>query len=383
MNLLNMAKRGDNNLELVAKHIVRNSVISNLLKPGLCNTFPLSDKLVFSRRMVNGLAYRGWDLDASQDVYIKLKTPLVFYPFNEFKKFTGWQVMALDSTMVERDFLLELIEVNTGDVIESSSLSMQRHLQPVMFPYPKGRIDSPEAYDLKISVRPGETGRAFLAVHKILDRCEVIKQCTGRGVEIGPGLNPQILPDAKTEVTYLEQSKPQDWDTLYNMGRKKIDPRLWKNYQLGEADNIPFPDESLDFIFSSHVFEHLANPIGYLESWRRKLKNDGRVVAIIPDVAGSKDYVHRPCNLDSMKREYEAGDMKPALHHYERWAKYRAPGESAEKYFKMGRSIHVHFYTNENMVELLSYAVDKLNYSSFSIQHTPNHKDFYFVLNAG
>ena len=35
---------------------------------------------------------------------------------------------------------------------------------------------------------------------------------------------------------------------------------------------MPVPDNSLDFIFGSHVFEHLANPIGHLKRWHAKLK---------------------------------------------------------------------------------------------------------------
>lgn len=378
MNLLNMARRGDNNLELVAGHIIRNSLVSNLLKPAIVNKFSPGDKIVFSRRVIDGVAYRGLDIDASSKVHVKLKSPLLFFPFCESVEYTGWQLMALDSPMVGEEFSLELID--SDKVIISSSLTMGGQLQPVKFPYPTGEFDSPQKYDLKLHIQSKKTGRAFLAVHRILDRHEVITQCTGLGVEIGPGLNPQIMPGPETDVTYLEQSSPEDWDALYNAGKKKVDSDLWRNYKLGEADNIPFPDNSLDFIFSSHVFEHLANPIGHLEYWRSKLKKGGKVVAIIPDVAGSKDYVHRPCSLDSLKEEYTGGDMKPDLSHYERWAKYRAPNEPAEKYLEMGRSIHVHFYSAGNMRDLLSYAVEKLGYRDFQLIHAPNHKDFYFVL---
>ena len=43
-------------------------------------------------------------------------------------------------------------------------------------------------------------------------------------------------------------------------------------------------------------------------------------------------------------------------------------------------SIHVHFYDAANMQVLLDHAVREAGYGDFTIMHTPNHKDFYFVL---
>jgi hypothetical protein len=43
-------------------------------------------------------------------------------------------------------------------------------------------------------------------------------------------------------------------------------------------------------------------------------------------------------------------------------------------------SIHVHYYDNLNCQMLLDFAVRELGYADYIIEHTPNHKDFYFVL---
>ena len=59
-------------------------------------------------------------------------------------------------------------------------------------------------------------------------------------------------------------------------------------------------DGSLGFIFSSHVFEHLANPLGHLEHWYAKLRHGGLIVGIVPDVGGSKDYVFEPCSVTGL-----------------------------------------------------------------------------------
>jgi 2-polyprenyl-3-methyl-5-hydroxy-6-metoxy-1,4-benzoquinol methylase/glycosyltransferase involved in cell wall biosynthesis len=48
------------------------------------------------------------------------------------------------------------------------------------------------------------------------------------------------------------------------------------------ADNIPVPDRSEDFIVSSHLVEHLPNPIGAFVEWDRILRDGGYVFMIVP-----------------------------------------------------------------------------------------------------
>jgi 2-polyprenyl-3-methyl-5-hydroxy-6-metoxy-1,4-benzoquinol methylase/glycosyltransferase involved in cell wall biosynthesis len=48
------------------------------------------------------------------------------------------------------------------------------------------------------------------------------------------------------------------------------------------ADNIPVPDRSEDFIVSSHLVEHMPNPIGAFVEWDRILRDGGYVFMIVP-----------------------------------------------------------------------------------------------------
>ena len=43
------------------------------------------------------------------------------------------------------------------------------------------------------------------------------------------------------------------------------------------------PPTKYDFIVTSHVIEHIANPINAIKNWLNLLKNDGYVLSIIPD----------------------------------------------------------------------------------------------------
>ena len=51
---------------------------------------------------------------------------------------------------------------------------------------------------------------------------------------------------------------------------------------VGEADNIPLPDASQDYVISSHVVEHLPDPVGAFFEWQRVLKDGGIVFMILP-----------------------------------------------------------------------------------------------------
>lgn len=355
MNLFNMAQREDKNLAL-----------SQSVKP--------------SKRKVDGELYRGFDLAPSDSPQLRLENALGWHPFRERTEVTGWSIKSLNKNHGNSHLEISLCEQD-GKVLASKKVSLGSQLVAVPFPIPFTTSNHPQDLHLTIKLLGPERIRAFMAIHKVLDRADLIKLCQGTGVEIGPGTNPQILPGRTVDVSYIEQSSPEDWNRLYNdTGKYPVNPKLWSRYQIGEAHTLPVIDNSLDFIFSSHVFEHLANPIGHLEYWHKKLTSHGRIIAIVPDVAGCKDYVFQPCPLSDFLEEYESDNMEPNLSHYVRWAKYRAPGKNAEEFYIAKRSIHVHFYTYRNIAKLLQYAVDNLDYSQFYIRHTPNHKDFYFLL---
>lgn len=52
---------------------------------------------------------------------------------------------------------------------------------------------------------------------------------------------------------------------------------------FGDATSLPFHDNSLDYVASSHVLEHLANPIAAFKEWHRVLRHSGIIYMIIPD----------------------------------------------------------------------------------------------------
>lgn len=61
-----------------------------------------------------------------------------------------------------------------------------------------------------------------------------------------------------------------------------------------EAHDLPFGDDSQDYIISSHVFEHLPNPITALREWQRVIKDGGYVFMIVPLPDALPDDIGRP-----------------------------------------------------------------------------------------
>ena len=182
-------------------------------------------------------------------------------------------------------------------------------------------------------------------------------------------------------VSYLEQMPPEEWNRLYNGGGKyQTRPELWDNYIVGDAHDLPVADASLDFIFSSHVFEHLANPIGHLRRWRTKLRPGGKLICVVPYLNGTKDAIQERSTMAEWLAEDEAELWKPALHHYMRHLRRTADDKKLQAAMNRDESIHVHYYDNINCQLILDHAVQALGYADYMIEHTPNHKDFHFIL---
>src|ERR1700722_5966083 len=59
------------------------------------------------------------------------------------------------------------------------------------------------------------------------------------------------------------------------------------------ADLAEVADESYDFILSSHMLEHSANPLKALHAWRRVLRPNGSIILLLPNKRWTFDH-NRP-----------------------------------------------------------------------------------------
>ena len=70
-----------------------------------------------------------------------------------------------------------------------------------------------------------------------------------------------------------------------------------KQFVAEGADLAEIPDESYDFILSSHMLEHSANPLRALQAWRRVLRPAGSIVLLLPNKRWTFDHIRPVTSL--------------------------------------------------------------------------------------
>jgi SAM-dependent methyltransferase len=113
------------------------------------------------------------------------------------------------------------------------------------------------------------------------------KYCRGIGAEFGPGSqNPFYLDNClkiapSDGVGYIYENDLIDW-SFYLIEQEKISSSTEKIDIVGDMQNIPLKDGSMDYFISSHVIEHEPNPIKAFLNISSKLKSNGIAFFIFP-----------------------------------------------------------------------------------------------------
>jgi SAM-dependent methyltransferase len=75
---------------------------------------------------------------------------------------------------------------------------------------------------------------------------------------------------------------------------------------IAEATDLQnLPANAYDFVLSSHVLEHIANPIQALKQWICLLRNEGLLVLFLPDKYRTFDHRRPITSLEHMIEDYE------------------------------------------------------------------------------
>lgn len=137
------------------------------------------------------------------------------------------------------------------------------------------------------------------------------KYCIGQGIEIGAAAhNPFRLKDCKI----LAGSDRLDWwrQSELDMCGEYIKPDY-----IGDAEHIPVEDNIFNYVITSHVIEHVPNPIAAFIEWNRVLKNNGIVFMIFPKRDSDPNDINRPINnvCDFVKQYNENLPLNDHKHH--------------------------------------------------------------------
>lgn len=236
--------------------------------------------------------------------------------------------------------------------------------------------------------RGASSGSVLLGISEALSlRQDLFEYARGNGIEIGPGMSPQVLPSKEVDVRYLEQYPLDKWMAMYGKKYAGNVPeqvrKLWDRYIVGDAQRLEnIPDGSLDFIFSSHVFEHLVNPLGTLEVWHKKLRRGGHVLGVVPDANNCFDLRQPLSREEDWLGEWRSGTWTFQEHHYEKWVRYTAPDVTTASLRERGYAIHAHYYTPATFGRLLQLATEHLGYANYLVRSCRNSKDFVWLVQA-
>ncbi len=95
-------------------------------------------------------------------------------------------------------------------------------------------------------------------------------------VGTGTGFLAILLAELGHEVVGVDLS-----EGMLRVAEEKAERKgLRIKFEIGDAENLHFPDESFDAVICRHLLWTLPNPEKAVEEWRRVVRAGGRVVAI-------------------------------------------------------------------------------------------------------
>ena len=80
---------------------------------------------------------------------------------------------------------------------------------------------------------------------------------------------------------------------------------------VANGDHLPFDDNQLDFVISSHVIEHFYDPIAAINEWLRVTKHGGFVFMIIPHKDRTDDLNEKETTADELIQRHNCNN-RPA-----------------------------------------------------------------------
>jgi len=89
-------------------------------------------------------------------------------------------------------------------------------------------------------------------------------------------------------------------DTSFKLAEIRLVGRALHVDIVARAEELPLLDGSVDFVLSSHVLEHLWQPVAALREWARVTRPGGYVFAIIPHPDRTFDKGRPPTTLAEM-----------------------------------------------------------------------------------
>ena len=134
-----------------------------------------------------------------------------------------------------------------------------------------------------------------------------------KGVEIGAGACNNYFLDA------INVDRWGGDDTPYKEMERRIVFHVAKVDVVAPGDDLPFEDDSQDFVFSSHVIEHFPDPIGALLEWQRVARR--YVVLVVPHKERTFDVDRAPSTVAELVERHATGFTSEEDTHWSVWTR--------------------------------------------------------------
>lgn len=191
-------------------------------------------------------------------------------------------------------------------------------------------------------------------------------QTDGIGVEIGAFKSP------------VPGIKPFYVDRFAEYAGEKCLAEFW-----GDACHLPFHDDSLDYVVTSHVLEHVANPVAALVEWHRVLRSGGIMYLVVPDRRFTFDHPREPTEPEHMWADFTRSTTQSDATHIDEfldrvdWTRYHptltpegiiAHREDMRRAYhiavggKTEINIHFHVFEPGNLRALVELAAQRLGH---------------------
>ncbi len=102
-----------------------------------------------------------------------------------------------------------------------------------------------------------------------------------------------------------------DMNTIFKLEEERMCGEKLPVDVVSPGDRLPLDDGSLDYVISSHVLEHLFDPIRAIKEWFRVIREDGYIYMIIPKPDAIPTEDRPPTSLQELLDRHE-GRMKPS-----------------------------------------------------------------------
>ncbi|MDE2440230.1 MAG: methyltransferase domain-containing protein [Betaproteobacteria bacterium] len=203
----------------------------------------------------------------------------------------------------------------------------------------------------------------------------------GKGIEVGAGSRPFFIPDG-SECYYGDIRDRDELSKYFSSLEVSLNGFIDAQTMAG------IPQNSLDFVISAHVIEHLFDPIGAIINTIRVLKDQGIFLLVVPEKSKTWDRDRTATTLEHMMMDYVDGGMGTKKDAYVEHAKFVHPimtgeyidedkiEESALQAMNAAMDIHVHAWQYEEFRELLEKCKKIDNFLILHAQKVQNENIF-------